>query len=60
MMSVPLSRVLIPTKTQQSIDARVWSWIKRRPTDAILVVGWVLFAIYLAIYLGSGAWRIAT
>jgi hypothetical protein len=37
----------------------IWSWIKRRPTDTILIVGWALFAVYLAIYFGSGAWRLA-
>jgi hypothetical protein len=39
-----------------SVAVAVWSWTKRRPTDAILVIGWALFAVYLTIYLGTGAW----
>jgi hypothetical protein len=41
-----------------SIAVTVWSWAKRRPSDAILAIGWALFAVYLAIYLGSGMWRL--
>jgi hypothetical protein len=39
-----------------SIAVAAWSWARRRPSDAILVIGWALFAVYLTVYLGFGLW----
>jgi hypothetical protein len=60
MSAVDLKAVLIdtgPAIRRRSIDARFLAWIRHRPTDAILLLGWVLFAVYLAVYFASGAWR---
>lgn len=60
MMAIHLATVLIPTQPRKSIDARIFGWIARRPTDVILIVGWVLFGLYLIVYFGTGCWRMPT
>jgi hypothetical protein len=60
MTAIHISGALIPTKPTRTLDARAWSWIRRNPGTAVLIVGWALITLYLAIYFGSGAWRMPT
>lgn len=58
MMSIPLPTVLISTQPRH--DSRIWKWVKHHPSDAILAVGVVMFAVYLAVYFVTGCWAIST